>query len=174
MILNDATIIELARRGMITPWTPESEKRVQPVRDDGSVSLSWGAEGASYTARLADGLGQPGRPYPMYPNEFLVVTTIETFHLPPDVMAQIFIKSSLAAKGIFLSAAAGDPGFHGVYRIAIANLGDRPVVLYPGEGIVSMVFHRLEATAQTPYNGNYQGKVTMADLMSNDAIERGR
>lgn len=196
-ILNDTQIIQLAREGMISPWFSACEQRVQNTRPNGGLSLSWGTEAASYTACLGQRVMLPvgsatplvpncwdeqgvdmvtlaqGVPFVLYPGKFVIATTYETFHLPADIVADIRIKSTYAACGVFLSGAWGDPGFNGVYRLALVNMGPRPVCLYAGEGIVSMAFHRLEREAENVYNGVYQGKVTV-DLMGNGSIERGR
>jgi dCTP deaminase len=85
-----------------------------------------------------------------------LVATLETVELGLNIVAFMFIRSSLAREGIIGSFAVIDPGFRGQLTLNMTNVGDKEVTLHEGERIVQIVFHRLGDSAKKGYNGSYQ------------------
>lgn len=80
----------------------------------------------------------------LYPRQAILAATLEHVEIPPDMVAKLEGKSTLAR--LFLqieSAGYVDPGWEGRLTLEIVNLGEYIVVLRPGMLICQI---RLEAT----------------------------
>ena len=169
MLLNDEQILELCmgERPMIQPFiaTKVSELR----RVDGSAPrriVSFGLGSSGYDIRLGKRIGIlnlpagiPIRPLEMdtsmyswhesdailiAANSYILAESMETFHLPRDVVGVAVGKSTLARVGVFPNITPLEPGWRGVLTIEIANLGKHDVILRAGEGIAQILFHRID------------------------------
>lgn len=88
------------------------------------------------------------------------VSTLEYIRLPPDVMGQLWIRSSFARSGVVGSFGAVEAGYHGNLTLTFFNLGPGPVTLKKGERIAQIVFHRLSSIPDKLYSersGTYAG-----------------
>ena len=99
----------------------------------------------------------------MPPNSFILGTTIERIKLPPNLIARVEGRSSLARLGIAIHITAGfiDPSFEGQITLEIANLSNNTVMLYENMRICQIVFEELKETPNRLYGdcGNkYQGQ----------------
>jgi dCTP deaminase len=97
---------------------------------------------------------EDGGPFILQPKSFVLTTTKEEIILPPDLMARIDGRSSLARLGvvIHLTSARFDPGWKGKAVLELGNLGIMPVVLYAGlTRICAITFETLSSPAQIPY-----------------------
>lgn len=143
--LSDTDIIALASRGELISEnffegsvTPNGyDLRVQEIRlsstDEDEASISSGSH--------------------------FLVSTLEFMALPPDVVGQIWIRSSFARKGVIGSFGAVDAGFHGTLTLSFFNAGEENLDLKRGDRIAQIVFHRLESKSMKSYaerSGNYQ------------------
>lgn len=90
------------------------------------------------------------------PKKHKLVATLETVELNLNVVAFMHIRSSLAREGVFGSFAVVDPGFRGQLTLNLQNVSDKEIMIYQGERIVQIVFHRLGRIAKKGYNGSYQ------------------
>ncbi len=93
------------------------------------------------------------------PGSHFLASTLEFMALPPDVIGQIWIRSSFSRRGIMGSFGAVDAGYHGNLTLSFYNAGEEPLKLKAGERIAQIVFHRLESVPQKIYeerSGNYQ------------------
>lgn len=99
----------------------------------------------------------------LQPGEFCLAGTEQVFHLPDDIAAMYFLKSSLARAGLdHLKAGWADPGWHGsVLTLEYHNvLKWHSIVLRPGMKCGQMVFMRGEPVPQTAsyaVRGQYNG-----------------
>jgi len=93
-------------------------------------------------------------PFILQPGDFVLATTMESFTLPPDILARLEGRSSLGRLGIVVHSTASvfDPGWNGVAVLELGNLGRMPVALYPGMRICALTFEELKTPAQVPYN----------------------
>jgi dCTP deaminase len=103
-----------------------------------------------------------GEPFILQPGYFVLATTMETFRLPPNILARLEGRSSLGRLGIVVHSTASvfDPGWDGVAVLELGNLGRMPVALYPGMRICALTFEELKNPAQIPYDQKKHAKYT--------------
>lgn len=85
--------------------------------------------------------------YNIYPEEFLLASTIEKFNLPPYISCEYKLKSSMARIGLeHLNAGWCDAGWHGsALTLELKNISQRQIIrIRPGDAIGQMVFFRHE------------------------------
>lgn len=87
------------------------------------------------------------------PKRFILGTTIEYIKLPPDIIASIEGKSSLARLGISLHQTGGwiDAGFEGNITLEFFNCNCRSVIIPSGMRIGQLVFYKTNR-CEIPYN----------------------
>jgi dCTP deaminase len=93
-------------------------------------------------------------PVEVPPNSFLLATTKETFRIPRDVLAICYGKSTVARCGIIVNVTPLEPEWVGKITIEISNTTPYPALVFPGEGIMQVVFH----TAANPCIQSYADK----------------
>ncbi|EQD81116.1 Deoxycytidine triphosphate deaminase, partial [mine drainage metagenome] len=97
----------------------------------------------------------------LLPGKYALVSSMEYFAMPKDVIGNIWIRSSFARRGIIGSFGVIDAGYHGNITVGLYNAGDQVVKLESGERIAQIVFSRLSSESEKDYSlrsGNYQGK----------------
>jgi len=107
---------------------------------------------AGYDARSA-------RRVEIKPGVHVLLSTLEYFELPLDLVGFIYLRSSLAREGLIGSFAVIDPGFKGNLTLSVMNAGGGSVTIEEGERIVQVVFHQLSTPASKGYEGRYQGSI---------------
>lgn len=89
----------------------------------------------------------------------------EKLHMPKDICAEIFPRHTLVKKGLLMYPQPPiDPGFEGKLYVLIHNLTNKDRSVYKDEHLVSLVFYKLGQKTDKPYNGKYQGQVTLEGL----------
>lgn len=103
----------------------------------------------------------------LYPGEFALVITEESFRLPLDMAGHIGMKSGLARRGLNLLAGLQiDPGFDGHLRLGFYNASGRPITLDYLDPICMIEFHHLarQATRSVgPFPDLQQGVIPESD-----------
>lgn len=96
----------------------------------------------------------------VHPGEFILGSTLETIHVPNDLVARVEGRSSYGRLGIIVHATAGyiDPGFEGDITLEIQNLGNAPVKLYPEDRVCQVVFETMTSEAEEPYGEKKDSK----------------
>jgi dCTP deaminase len=90
------------------------------------------------------GAQSPRRDYCLKTGETAVVTTLEVLHLPPDVAAFGFPPSSVSFKGLLMTNPGHvDPGYEGVMRFTVINMGKDSYPLERGGRIVTLLIFRM-------------------------------
>lgn len=95
------------------------------------------------------------------PNGYILGLTMETFHIPRDVMVIAVGKSTLARVGCIVNVTPIEPGWIGKVVIEVANASNVPVKVHADMGIAQFVFHRLSTPCDISYGdraGKYQGQ----------------
>jgi deoxycytidine triphosphate deaminase len=102
--------------------------------------------------------------YVLWPNEFVLMSTMEYVKIPDDALGLIKMRSTPARMGLN-HALAGllDPGFGGktnndegcTITLEFKNQGDFPIVMKMGESYVQLVMFDLCGATNNPYNGRY-------------------
>lgn len=96
--------------------------------------------------------------YDLQPGQFVLASSVETFHLPNDLAGQVSLRSSLARSGLTHNMAGFvDPGFCGsVITLELVNvLRCRALRLRPGLRIAQVAFFR---GAMVPQHASYAVK----------------
>ena len=105
------------------------------------------------------GEGEGKTPLVIPPGGSFLVGSREFMNLPSNICAQIFIKSSMARKGIFGSFGFIDAGFRGNLTLSFCNMSKEPVRIEPGKKIAQVIFLSMDFPAAKTYDkrsGNFQ------------------
>lgn len=183
MILNDKQISELAADGMITPFADRQH------RTDGNRKvISYGLSSYGYDVRVDSEFvlfprhgnsdpksfkgGTPERPmkgcpFILPPRGFALAKSFELFRIPGDVMALCQGKSTYARCGLIVPVTPLEPGWEGFITLELANVTDRNILIYPGEGIMQVTFWRGErpAVSYADRGGKYQNQQGIVEAM---------
>lgn len=92
---------------------------------------------------------------------WFVVGTKEYLVLPTDTVAEIWIRTTWARKGILSSFGRIDAGFNGNLTFSAFNASPIPVDVPIGERFAQVVFEELKSSPIKEYkerSGNYQGQ----------------
>lgn len=146
-ILNDDWINNFGNLGYITPFTLE---QINPASYDMTISDEF--------IDLSTGKKFKSSELTIRPGEAYLASTIEYFRFLTDIAGTVYLKSSLARKGLDHALAGWiDPGFEG--NITLELHSHREITLNAGQRICQVVFTQLDAPAKHPYSGRYRGQV---------------
>lgn len=96
-------------------------------------------------------------PFYLHPHELVLAGTLEHFRFPVDVAASVTSRSQWGRAGLVIATAtAVHPGFCGTLTLELLNLGEVPLVLYPGTSVAQIVFY--ECVGAKPYEGEMAHK----------------
>jgi dCTP deaminase len=96
-------------------------------------------------------------PFYLHPHELVLAGTLEHFRLPVDVAANVTSRSKWGRAGLVIATAtAVHPGFCGTITLELLNLGEVPLVLYPGTPVAQIVF--FDCIGGTVYDGDMAHK----------------
>ncbi len=163
MILSDRTITTLLNDKTLS-ISPLETNQIQPasvdirlgntfsiVEDSPSGILTLDRE-ITYKTICAD-------TYLLLPGQFVLATTMEYFRLPQNLTAFVEGRSSLGRLGLFIQNAGWvDPGFEGEITLELYNANRCAIQLSSGRRVGQLVFAQMDAPAQNPYHGKYQGQ----------------
>lgn len=163
MILSDRTIIKMLEEKTLS-ISPLEEGQIQPASvdvrlgntfcmiEDSSKGIIDLENEIQYKTIRSD-------TYILLPNQFVLATTMETFHLPNHVTAFVEGRSSLGRLGLFIQNAGWvDPGFQGEITLELYNANRCAIELKAGRRIGQLVFAQMDDIALNPYRGKYQGQ----------------
>ncbi len=109
----------------------------------------------------------PDKGYILFPNKFILATTIETFNLPNNISAEYKLKSSLARSGLqHLLAGWCDPGWNNSkLTLELKNVTEyHSLLLKPGMKIGQIVFWKCEPVPESEsyaVKGQYNNQETV-------------
>lgn len=88
---------------------------------------------------------EEGQYFELLPQEYVLVSTLETIKVPNDLMAVLYPRSSTNRKGLSLDLTGiVDSGYEGQLTLPIRNnTHSQTVRLYPGERMCQIVFEEL-------------------------------
>jgi dCTP deaminase len=191
LILPDFKIRELCEypeSPLVTPYLPELIREVDDVR-----MISFGQSSMGYDLRLSSkdfrvfspiagteidpkrfdentlvdaplrGAEDGSKYFLLPPHSYALGVTIETFHMPSDVLGICTGKSTYARCGLIVNTTPLEPGWRGRLVLEFSNSADLPVRLYAGEGIAQAVFFQGEtcATSYADRAGKYQDQAKL-------------
>ncbi|NQW18881.1 MAG: dCTP deaminase [Chloroflexi bacterium] len=168
MVLSDRSIKEALAEGRIV-IDPLDESDIQPASVDlhlGRMLLAFTNSRRPYVdlredvadlteeLKLAD-----DDPFMLHPGEFILGSTMETIHLPNDLVASLEGKSSLGRVGLVIHSTAGyvDPGWQGTLTLELTNVSRLPITLYYGMRIGQISFQRMTTPVDRPYGSKELG-----------------
>ena len=174
MILNDASIKDLALKGMIEPFIDHQKK-------DGMIS--YGLSSYGYDARCSDEfkvftnidnaivdpknfdaksfVSRQNDVCIIPPNSFVLARTVEYFRIPKDVLVICLGKSTYARCGIIVNVTPLEPEWEGHVTLEFSNTTPLPAKIYANEGVCQFLFLKGNAPCEVSYldrKGKYQGQ----------------
>jgi len=102
---------------------------------------------------------EQGQHFDLLPQEYVLISTLESIKIPTDLMAVLYPRSSTNRKGLSLDLTGIiDAGYEGQLILPIRNnTRSQAVRLYPGERICQIVFEELKE-AVIPRQSKYHQK----------------
>lgn len=100
-------------------------------------------------------------PFALPPHSFFLAETVEEIRMPDDVLGICLGKSSYARCGLVITCTPLEPGWIGKVTLELVNSTPIPIRVYPGEGIMQIVFIRGESPCTDTYadrKGRYQNQ----------------
>ena len=98
------------------------------------------------------------KPFILYPNEFVLAHTVETFNMPNNLTGFLYCKSTYARLGLNMAPTVLKPRWKGILTLELYNQSRFPIKLYVNEGIGTIYF-LYNAITNDEYNGKYQNQV---------------
>ena len=150
-VLSDTDILERLRDGSLKIGS-FSERNLTPNGYDVTIEEIWVP---STDQRSKEGRATvPG-------GAWFVIGTKEYLELPPDLVGEIWIRTTWVRKGVLSSFGRIDAGFHGNLTFSAINASTGPVELPIGERFAQVVFEELRSLPAKSYkerSGNYHGQ----------------
>jgi dCTP deaminase len=88
---------------------------------------------------------EEGQYFDLLPQEYILVSTLESLKIPKDLMAVLYPRSSTNRKGLSLDLTGiVDSGYEGQLILPVRNnTRSQPIRLFPGERLCQIVFEEL-------------------------------
>lgn len=113
-------------------------------------------------AEDAGGAQSPKSEHVLKTGETAVVTTKETLHLPANIAALGYPPSRVSFKGLLMTNPGHvDPGYEGVMRFTVINMGKDPYPLERGKEIVTLLLFSMDHSAHTHWGLRNPGGSTL-------------
>lgn len=182
MILSDTDIRRRLSDGDLVITPLDDESAIQPASVELTLDLTGGAlrpvqhqpghpreivriaPGVKTTPKMIHDSCEDGD-LVLQPGACALVTTRERVVIPPDLVAQVNGKSSLARLFLIVHTTAGfiDPGFPGQITLEFVNLSPQIMVIAHGARVAQLVLSTLTSPAARPYGhkdlgSHYQGQ----------------
>lgn len=114
------------------------------------MGMTFGLGPAGYDVRIAETVS-------VKPGQFELASTVESFDMPNDVIAQVCDKSSWARRGLAVQNTIIEPGWRGFLTLELTNHNAcEPITIMAGSPIAQIIFMKLDEPTSLPYNGKYQ------------------
>lgn len=115
---------------------------------------------------------EQGQYFDLLPNEYVLVSTLESIKVPNNLMAVLYPRSSTNRKGLSLDLTGIiDSGYEGQLTLPIRNNTHSQIVrLYPGERLCQIVFEEL-TEAIAPRKSKYHKRDIIEGIKREKAIE---
>jgi dCTP deaminase len=112
--------------------------------------LSGGLSCAGYDVRTKQGIT-------LSPGDFALLSTIEHFVMPADVIGRVCDKSTWARRGIAVQNTVLEPSWFGHLTLEVTNHSRKPVAIEAGDPIAQIIFEQMLAAPEQGYgSGKYQ------------------
>ncbi len=168
-VLSDSDIKGLIRDGTLR-IEGFAEKNLTPNGYDVTIDEIWLP---ATDHRFRDGVAR------IPPASWFVIGTKEYLALPPELVGEIWIRTTWVRKGILSSFGRIDAGFHGNLTFSALNASTSPVDIPIGERFAQVVFDELKTAPEKCYrerSGNYHDQrgitVTPREATKTEVPER--
>jgi deoxycytidine triphosphate deaminase len=136
---------------------------IQPAGYDARIGLDYYREG------VVERFDLERKPWiEVEPNHMIMVSTLETFSMPTNLVARYYLRQGLTWKGlVLLGAGQIDPGYHGKIYGLLFNFSRNMVRINAKEHIFTIEFcYTTEPTEfSRSYTGDYQGSLSIASIL---------
>lgn len=92
----------------------------------------------------------------MEPGDFALLSSIEHFWMPADVIGRVCDKSTWARRGIAVQTTVIEPSWKGWLTLEVSNHGRDTIMIEAGDPIAQVLFEQMAAPPERPYDGRYQ------------------
>jgi dCTP deaminase len=113
--------------------------------------LSGGLSCAGYDVRTKQGVT-------LAPGDFVLLSTVEHFMMPADVIGRVCDKSTWARRGVAVQTTVIECSWTGWLTLEVTNHSRKPVAIEAGDPIAQVLFEQLAAYPEAPYSGRYQNQ----------------
>lgn len=94
------------------------------------------------------------KPLILHPNQLILGSTLEYICLPGKLCGYVIGRSSWGRLGLIIATATFvNPGFKGCLTLELENIGEVPLVLYPGLRIAQLILHTVDKEGE--YRSRY-------------------
>lgn len=198
-VLSDGVIRDLSStKDLITPFSEHCSVRKELT---GEVKvISYGLSSYGYDIRLADDvmMFSPVQASVVDPKNFdpkilipvksgeggfvtipphgvAIASSVEKFKIPRDLIVKGIGKSTYTRAGILVNMTPLEPEWCGHLTLEISNTTPLPARVYPGEGILQLIFFRAAVPCEVSYKdrgGKYQGAVGVTLPKLKDSVSQ--
>ncbi|CAN1212193.1 dCTP deaminase [Tumidithrix helvetica PCC 7403] len=194
MIKNDSWIIEMAAKGLITPFEPSLIRQIQ-VDDQSRRVISYGLSSYGYDIRLSANDFQVFRHIPgtvvdpknfnpenlersqlhsddsgsyfiLPAHSYGLGVALERIEVPDNVSVICIGKSTYARIGLIANLTPAEAGWRGHLTLEFSNSSSADCRIYANEGVVQLLFFEGEpcAVSYETRRGKYQDQQEMVTL----------
>lgn len=89
-------------------------------------------------------------------DRFCLASSLEEFVMPNNLLGVVHDKSTWARLGLCVQNTVIEPGWRGFLTLELTNHSHNIISMSPGTPICQVVFHLLDYSTDTPYEGKYQ------------------
>ncbi len=117
---------------------------------------------------------EQGQIFELLPNEYVLVSTLESVKIPKDLMAVLYPRSSTNRKGLSVDLTGIiDSGYEGQLVVPVRNnTGSQVVKLYPGERFCQIVFERLDTVIEAEKSRYHKKDIIEGFVMEKEKSDR--
>lgn len=142
-------------------WMMDGKLRIEGFREE---NLTPNGYDVTIGEVLIPSVGKPVRrgSVEVPPRTRFLVGTKESFELGPRLVADIWLRTTWARRGILASFGKVDAGFKGNLTLGGFNASEEEVEIAVGDTFAQVTFHELRSHPTSTYaerSGNYQGQV---------------
>lgn len=128
-------------RQILTPWNERSK----------ASGMSYGLSCAGYDIRSKQGAT-------LAPGQFVLLSSVENFVMPDDVIGIVHDKSTWARRGLSVFNTVIESSWTGWLTIEAVNHGAESLKIHEGDPIAQIIFHQMAAPPERGYSGRYQNQ----------------
>jgi dCTP deaminase len=109
---------------------------------------------------------EEGQYFELLPNEFVIVSTLETVTMPDDLMGILYPRSSVNRQGLSVELSGIiDAGYKGTLIIPVRNnMPSQVIRIYPGERFCQIVFHTLNEDVEVSLSRYHEKDISQGVL----------